>query len=452
MAIRSGGVDGGERFDRLGRLLDDAEQDVEGSLLAVLLIGRAPGDEVVQERAHGVDVRQRADLVDLPERLLRRHVERRAHHRSVHREERRVEGAVARLLPIAADRGDERERRVRGRRPAQVARVLPALGRGEAPVHDVGLAVLAHHDVGRLEVAVDDALGVGVGHGLADLQQDVQGACHRPVVVPFVDELEDLAQVAAAHERHREVDLAVLVDAHLVHRDDSGVVELARDLRLLEEARQLQADAGRAAPRGGVEDGRLLLVLEHHLHGEGPLEVEVEHAQDRPHAAAGDLAHRLVAGGVGVALGGELRDAGHELLDGLVVRAWLARVPSAGVRFPAVGALVGCHHIPPTRSLGACVHHGNGYPMAVRHGSGDGPERPGGQPPRGGSPASRPRVLPPAPRRAASWPRRADRCTSLARPAHKKRSMASGLERNRTASETSNGSTATTVFNEHRRP
>ena len=41
----------------------------------------------------------------------------------------------------------------------------------QAPVHDHGLAEGAHQDVGRLEVAVDDALAVRVGHRLGHGQE-----------------------------------------------------------------------------------------------------------------------------------------------------------------------------------------------------------------------------------------------------------------------------------------
>ena len=45
---------------------------------------------------------------------------------------------------------------------------------GQAPVHHLDLAEAAHHDVRRLQVAVDHAPGVGVGHRLADLLEDGQ--------------------------------------------------------------------------------------------------------------------------------------------------------------------------------------------------------------------------------------------------------------------------------------
>ena len=51
-----------------------------------------------------------------------------------------------------------------------VGLALAAAGQvlGQAPVDDDGLAEVADHDVGRLEVAVDDALAVGVGDRLGD--------------------------------------------------------------------------------------------------------------------------------------------------------------------------------------------------------------------------------------------------------------------------------------------
>ena len=45
---------------------------------------------------------------------------------------------------------------------------------GQPPVHDLDLAEGADHDVGRLQVAVDDAVGVGVADRLADLLEHRQ--------------------------------------------------------------------------------------------------------------------------------------------------------------------------------------------------------------------------------------------------------------------------------------
>ena len=47
---------------------------------------------------------------------------------------------------------------------------------GESPVHNLDLAERAHHDVGRLQVTVDDAARVGIGHRLADGFEDREKA------------------------------------------------------------------------------------------------------------------------------------------------------------------------------------------------------------------------------------------------------------------------------------
>src|SRR5687768_12155884 len=44
----------------------------------------------------------------------------------------------------------------------------------DAPVHHVDLVVAAHHDVLGLEIAVQHALRMGVGHRVADLEEDLE--------------------------------------------------------------------------------------------------------------------------------------------------------------------------------------------------------------------------------------------------------------------------------------
>jgi hypothetical protein len=70
-------------------------------------------------------------------------------------------------------------------RPDEVGDVGLAELLGEAPVDHDGLAELADQDVVGLEVAVDDALGVGEGEGLGD-RQDVgeEGEAGGRVVAP----------------------------------------------------------------------------------------------------------------------------------------------------------------------------------------------------------------------------------------------------------------------------
>ena len=50
-------------------------------------------------------------------------------------------------------------------------RIGPADGLGQPPVDHQRLAVLAQDDVGRLDVAMDHAAGVGVIDGVADVEE-----------------------------------------------------------------------------------------------------------------------------------------------------------------------------------------------------------------------------------------------------------------------------------------
>ena len=145
---------------------------------------------------------------------------------------------------------------------------------GQAPVHHLDLAEAADHHVRRLQVAVDHAPGVGIGHRLADLLEDRQEP--RPVVRRVLAGLQQRGQGAALDQLHGEVEPAVGEPAQLVDRDDPRVLELAADLRLLDEP----------ADHLGV----VAVLLQQHLDGQVAAEVDVAALEDRPHAAAGDLA------------------------------------------------------------------------------------------------------------------------------------------------------------------
>ena len=147
------------------------------------------------------------------------------------------------------------------------------------------------HHVGRLEVAVDHAFGVGVGHRFADLEDHTQRSGERPVVLPglacgrrlAVDEVDQLGEVAPLHELHREEEPPVSVEPELVDRNDARMLQLTVDLGLVEEARQ----------RARVE--RLLRVDAEHFHGRGALQILVPDGEDATLAALGDLLLDAVA-------------------------------------------------------------------------------------------------------------------------------------------------------------
>ncbi len=99
-----------------------------------------------------------------------------------------------------------------------------------------------------------------------------------------------MAEVSPLDEAHREVDARLCIEPELVDRHDARVIELARDLRLLEEARHAPSvDVGRRRIRLRA------VVPEDDLHRQLATEILVPHAQDRAHAAARDLAAQPVA-------------------------------------------------------------------------------------------------------------------------------------------------------------
>ena len=100
---------------------------------------------------------------------------------------------------------------------------------GQAPVHDLDLAEGADHDVGRLQVAVDDAPAVGEADRLADLLERLQQP--RPV-----GGLHLVGQGLPGDELHGQERGAVGQRAEGVDRRDARVLQLGGDLRLADEA------------------------------------------------------------------------------------------------------------------------------------------------------------------------------------------------------------------------
>ena len=78
-----------------------------------------------------------------------------------------------------------------------------------------------HQDVGRLDVPVDDAVGVGLGQGPAELdEQVVDGLRREPLGVP-----EDRLEVLAGDQLHGDRHPRLLVDEVVEHPDDARVIE-----------------------------------------------------------------------------------------------------------------------------------------------------------------------------------------------------------------------------------
>jgi hypothetical protein len=107
-------------------------------------VRRATAQQLVKHRADRVDVGARVDL--LAARLLRRHVGRRAEHRALRGRHR-----IGRFRQSTVERG-----------------LLGAHPLREPPVDDDGLAERAEQHVAGLQIAMDNATCVRVGHRFGD--------------------------------------------------------------------------------------------------------------------------------------------------------------------------------------------------------------------------------------------------------------------------------------------
>jgi len=150
-------------------------------------------EQLVEHEAERIDVAARGDLDSLE--LLGRHVVRRA----------------------GADLGAGD---IRGQR-------------GEAEIRDAHLPRAVDHDVRRLEVAVQDPLGVRGGEAGTDLSRDLD----RLLLRRTTDAPDQRGQVLAVHVLHRQETLPAGFP-HVVDATDAGVRDLTREPHLVEEARQ----------------------------------------------------------------------------------------------------------------------------------------------------------------------------------------------------------------------
>ena len=210
------------------RLLDHRGQDVRDRLAVE---EPAAGQHLEQHDAEGPDV---GALVDgLAPRLLGGH----------------VGGGAEDQAGRGAGAGQGRRLRQGGRAAGERV-VVSAPGLGEAEVEDLDLALRGQLDVRGLEVAVHDALLVGLLEGLGDLHRDGDR---------FVDgdrpPLQPLREVLAFHQLHGdEVDRSPTIEARALE-----AVEV-RDVRMVQGGEEpgLRARTGRVArnptrkPRAGA--------------------------------------------------------------------------------------------------------------------------------------------------------------------------------------------------------
>ncbi len=101
----------------------------------------------------------------------------------------------------------------------------------DAEVRDHRVAVLVEEDIARLQVAVDDALGVRGVEAARHLLDDAQDFA----VLQRAVAAQSVGQRAAGHQPHHQVELAVIL-AVIVNRHDGGMLDHGDGLGLALEA------------------------------------------------------------------------------------------------------------------------------------------------------------------------------------------------------------------------
>ena len=232
------------------RLRDNGVQDAD---LRVGAEGVLPGGQLVQHQAERKDVG--GGVHRFGPRLLRRHVEQCA-------------DPGARVRTAAARRG------ALGSAGGKAA--------GQAEVEHLHDAVVAHHEVRGLDVAMDDAGGMGGRQRLGRLPEQPGQFFHGPALA------DQRLQGPPFDQLHAEKGPAGGLPG-VIDRADVRVVQGAGGAGLAAEARQPYGVPG--------------TLLGQELQGDGPVEAVLPGLVHHPHAAAAEQAQDLVAGDLGRGLG-----------------------------------------------------------------------------------------------------------------------------------------------------
>ncbi len=246
------------RFRKWQRIELPARDPAHDGVAIVVLHRWAQHQKLVKDRSQRVHVRPGIEGLDFAARLLRAHVFRRAENRADHRD--------ARGSRLGADK------RMAGLVRSGACHVWAAEHFRESPIHHEHFAEIPDHNVLRLEIAMDHAIAVREGDGVADLlkngEQNAQRVSFDRGLGPLSHKVQRFLQGDPAHEFHRVIELAVLTDTQFMDRNDIGVLELAGDSRLCDETHEIIG----AVP------------IAHHFHRHLALDARLVSVEDRAHA------------------------------------------------------------------------------------------------------------------------------------------------------------------------
>ncbi len=124
-------------------------------------------------------------------------------------------------------------RHIGGRAVANFRAAHLVLDSGQAEIGDDHLAAAVDHDIGWLEVTVEDALGMRGGESRAEASRDLGGFIYRKAS----NAAEQGGEVFAIHVLHGDERLAFEL-ADIVHPADIRMRDLARDANFVMKARE----------------------------------------------------------------------------------------------------------------------------------------------------------------------------------------------------------------------
>ncbi len=158
------------------------------------------------------------------------------------------------------------------------------VGAGQAEIEDLDLQINAKHDVGRLEVAVDDALVVGCFEPHGDLTPDLQGVADRQRA-----RLDALGEVLALGQFHDQA-VPAFGGLETVDAGDIRVLQLREGAGFAFEPRESFRILGE---RGGQD-----------FHGHVPAQLGVVGAVNLAHPSGADAIDDGIVGDAAARLHG----------------------------------------------------------------------------------------------------------------------------------------------------